>query len=59
MLIVGGAGFSVSVAEGMPGETGLWVSMAVGMVAAELERPRCQSNDSRHGLTGDACTGKE
>ena len=59
MLIVGGAGFSVSFAGGMPGEAGLLVSMAVGMMAVELERPRCQSNDSRHGLTGVACTGRE
>lgn len=55
VLMVGGVDMSVSVVVDAAGEVGFSVSMTVGMVTVDLERPRCQTNDSRHDLTGDAC----
>ena len=55
--MVGGVDvLSVSVSVEGVGEAGFSVSMAVGMVAVMLERPRCQMNDSRYGQTGNACS---
>lgn len=49
MLIVGGKDLADSGGDGIVDFSS---SIAVGMMTAELERPRCQTNDSRCDLDG-------
>lgn len=58
VLMVGGAAFSVLIVGGsVAGGAGCSISTAEGMMTVDLERPRCQMNDSRRDLTGDAYDG--